>query len=358
MARNLISSDAAIRAIKPGDPRKRLSDGDGLVPAAVRQAAARTAGASTTASTASASMLSLGHLSRHVAGPRPPQGRRRRGSCSPKASTRASSARPSEGSAGAAPRTSEREAQGLPAVELVRGRRSRVVRGAAGRLGARATPTRSSPGSRTDVFPWIGRAPVADITPPQLLEVLRRIEARGVVETAHRALQDSSQVFRYAVATGQATTQPGARPEGCAAAARTRSTSRPSSSPKRFGELLRACDGYAATPVVRAALKLAPMLLLRPGELRFAEWPEIDLDAALWTVPAVRMKRELREKLNGAPHLVPLPKQAVAVSARAARADRARGKMVFRGERHHDRRDEREHGQRGAAGDGLLQPTR
>src|SRR5258706_527812 len=72
-------------------------------------------------------------------------------------------------------------------------------------------------------------------------------------------------------------------------------------------------DKYGATPVVRAALKLAPMLLLRPGELRCAEWPEIDLDAALWTVPAARMKRELREKLLGAPHLVPLPHQAVAV---------------------------------------------
>ena len=77
--------------------------------------------------------------------------------------------------------------------------------------------------------------------------------------------------------------------------------------------MLRAADAdaYAATPVVRAALKLAPMLLLRPGELRFGEWVEIDLAAALWTVPAVRMKRELREKLQGAPHLVPLPKQAV-----------------------------------------------
>ena len=83
--------------------------------------------------------------------------------------------------------------------------------------------------------------------------------------------------------------------------------------PKRFGELLRAGDAYAATPVVRAALKLAPMLLLRPGELRFGEWVEIDLDAALWGVPAVRVKRELREKLQGTPHLVPLPKQALAV---------------------------------------------
>ena len=85
--------------------------------------------------------------------------------------------------------------------------------------------------------------------------------------------------------------------------------------PRRFGELLRASDAYAATTVVRAALKLAPMLLLRPGELRFGEWVELDLDAALWTVPAARMKRELRglHPLTGG------------------------GRYIFRGERHHDR---------------------
>jgi integrase len=106
--------------------------------------------------------------------------------------------------------------------------------------------------------------------------------------------------------------------------------------PARFGALLRAMDHYAATPVVRAALKLAPMLLLRPGELRFAEWSEIDLDGALWTVPSMRMKRELRQKLHGAPHLVPLSRQAVAV-LRALQALTGHAKMVFRGERHHDR---------------------
>ena len=106
--------------------------------------------------------------------------------------------------------------------------------------------------------------------------------------------------------------------------------------PKRFGELLRVGDAYAATPVVRAALKLAPMLVLRPGELRFGEWVEIDLDAALWTVPAMRMKRELREKLQGAPHLVPLPKQAVAV-LRGLQPLTGSGRFIFREERHHDR---------------------
>ena len=181
----------------------------------------------------------------------------------------------------------------------------------------------------------MGSAPVADVTPIQLLEVLRRIEARGVIETAHRALETCGQVFRYAVATGRSATNPARdlkdalrRPEPKHFPAIT--------GPKRLGELLRACDVYAATPVVRAALRLAPMLLLRPGELRFAEWPEIELEAALWTAPAIRMKRELREKLHGAPPLVPLPKQAVAVLG-ALHKLTGHATMVFRGERHHHR---------------------
>lgn len=186
-----------------------------------------------------------------------------------------------------------------------------------------------------DVFPWIGKQPIANITPPLVLEVMRRIEARGVIETAHRALQDSSQVFRYAVATGKAATNPARELKD--ALRRPNSRHFPAIvDPKRFGELLRACDDYAATAVVRAALKLVPMLLLRPGELRFAQWSEFDLDAAMWTVPAVRMKRELRAKLHGAPHLVPLPKQAVAV-LRELHTITGNGSMVFRGERHHDR---------------------
>jgi len=142
--------------------------------------------------------------------------------------------------------------------------------------GPPATPTRSSR-FQADVFPWIGRQPIASITPPQLLVVLRRIEARGVVETAHGALQDCGQVFRHAVATGEAASNPARELKDA--------LKRPDPKhfpaiidPKRFGDLLRACANYAATPVVRAALKLAPMLLLRPGELRFAQWLEIDLD--------------------------------------------------------------------------------
>jgi integrase len=145
-------------------------------------------------------------------------------------------------------------------------------------------------------------------------------------------LQDSSQVFRYAVATGKAASNPARDLKD--ALRRPHARHFPAIiDPKRFGELLRACDDYAATPVVRAALKLAPMLLLRPGELRFAQWSEFDLEGAMWTVPSARMKRELRAKLHGAPHLVPLPKQAVAV-LRELHTITGNGPMVFRGERH------------------------
>lgn len=228
----------------------------------------------------------------------------------------------------------ERQQQGLPPVDSFEAvarewfevKRGGWAKGYADKVIARL---------EADVFPYVGGTPVVGITPVQLLEVLRRIEARGVVETAHRALETCGQVFRYAVATARNTTNPARdlkdalrRPEPKHFPAIT--------DPKRFGELLRACDAYAATPVVRAALKLAPMLLLRPGELRFAEWPEIDLEAALWTVPALRMKRELREKLHGAPHLVPLPRQALAVLHDLHKLT-GHATMVFRGERHHHR---------------------
>jgi integrase len=186
-----------------------------------------------------------------------------------------------------------------------------------------------------DVFPYIGRRPVADVTPPELLDVLRRIEGRGVIETAHRARENCSQVFRFAVVTGRATSDPARdlkdalrKPMVKHFPAITR--------PERLAELLRACRGYAGTPVVRAALQLAPMLLLRPGELRHAQWAEFDLDGATWLVPAARMKREKAGKLLGAPHLVPLPAQAVAVLRELAPLT-DRNAYVFRGERHHDR---------------------
>lgn len=186
-----------------------------------------------------------------------------------------------------------------------------------------------------DVFPWLGDKAIDTLTPPMVLDVLRRIEGRGVVETAHRALENCGQVFRFAVATGRIESNPARdlkdalrRPMVKHFAAIT--------SPERLGELLRAIYSYRGTPVVQAALRLLPMLLLRPGELRRGEWPELDLEQALWTIPAARMKREKVGKLYGKPHLVPLSRQAVAIF-QELQPITGRGAMVFRGERTHER---------------------
>jgi integrase len=186
-----------------------------------------------------------------------------------------------------------------------------------------------------DIFPYIGKSPVDSITPPELLAVLRRIEARGVIETAHRALENCSQVFRFAVAEGKAPSNP-ARDLKDALKKPLVKHFAAITDPLRLGELLRAIQAYQGTPVVRAALALQPMLLLRPGELRFARWLEFDLDNALWIVPAERMKREKAGKINGKPHLVPLPTQAVAI-LRELHILTGDSAYVFRGERHHER---------------------
>jgi integrase len=163
-----------------------------------------------------------------------------------------------------------------------------------------------------DAFPWFGALPIADITAPKLLEALRKVEARGAIETAHRVRQVCGQVFRYGIATGRCERDP---------AADLRDTLQPVIvthhaailDPKQVGALLRAFDDYQGMPTTRAALKLAPLVFLRPGELRQAEWAEFDLDAGMWTIPAARMKRTKQQKVSGAPHLVPLSSQAVAI---------------------------------------------
>lgn len=163
-----------------------------------------------------------------------------------------------------------------------------------------------------DIFPWLGALPVPDITPPKLLETMRRIEARGAIETAHRALQACGQVFRYAIATGRAERNPAADIQGALKPVLVQHM--PAiTDPKRVGELLRSIEAYQGLPVTRAALQLAPLVFVRPGELRQAEWAEFDLDGALWRIPSTRMKRTKAQKAMGLPHLVPLPRQAVEV---------------------------------------------
>jgi integrase len=156
-----------------------------------------------------------------------------------------------------------------------------------------------------DVFPVMGERPIGEIKAPELLAMLRRIESRGALETAHRVRTICSQIFRYAVATGRAerdcaTDLKGALPPY------TKGNHPAITDPKEVAPLLRAIDGYQGSFVVKCALQLAPLFFVRPGELRQAEWSEIDLDAAEWNIPAERMKMKVA-------HLVPLSRQAIVI---------------------------------------------
>ena len=130
-----------------------------------------------------------------------------------------------------------------------------------------------------DIFPWIGSRPIADITAPELLAVLRRIESRQALETAHRARGNCGQVFRYAIATGRAERDPSADLRGALPPAIGEHLAAVTK-PEEVGALLRVLDGYDGSPVVAAALRLAPLVFVRPGELRSAEWVAMNLDKA------------------------------------------------------------------------------
>jgi len=168
------------------------------------------------------------------------------------------------------------------------------------------------------VFPRIGGEPIRTVTGPEVLDLLRRIEAKGRVETAHRVKESLGAIFRYAVATHRATHDPSAALKGALATVKHKSFAS-ITEPTKVGELLRAIRGYDGSDVVRCALELLPLVFVRPGELRGAKWSEFSFDLAdatpgkkpnhpdpQWRIPAERMK--MREQ-----HIVPLSKQAVAV---------------------------------------------
>lgn len=174
------------------------------------------------------------------------------------------------------------------------------------------------------IFPWIGNRPITEIEAPDILALLRRIEERGAHETAHRTKQRCGQVFRYAIASGRATRDPTTDLRGALTPVKVEH--RPAiTDPTSIGELLRAIEGYTGGFVVRCALRLAPLVFVRPGELRKAEWAEIDMDAAVWRIPAERMK--MREA-----HTVPLAPQAVAI-LRELHPLTGAGRYVFPGAR-------------------------
>lgn len=156
-----------------------------------------------------------------------------------------------------------------------------------------------------DLFPWIGDKAIIDLNASELLKTLQRIEERGSIETAHRALQVCGQIFRYAIATKRAERNIAADLQGSLSPMLKKHFAA-ITEPKEIGSLLRAIEGYQGSFVMKCALQLAPLVFVRPGELRQAQWSEFDFEAALWTIPAERMK--MKESL-----LVPLATQAVAI---------------------------------------------
>lgn len=156
-----------------------------------------------------------------------------------------------------------------------------------------------------NVLPFLGDRPIAGVEAPDILTVLKRIEARGAIESAHRVRGILSQVFRYAIAHGLADRDPAADLKGAIPPAKEKHLAS-ITEPKEIGALLRAIDDYSGHHITRCALKLAAYTFVRPGELRHAEWQEIDFEAAEWRIPAEKMK--LRR-----PHVVPLSRQALAV---------------------------------------------
>ncbi len=155
------------------------------------------------------------------------------------------------------------------------------------------------------LFPWLGQRPVVSIVAPELLTVLRRAEANDLGDTPRRLRQYCGQIFRYAIATGRAERDPAADLRG---ALKPHKPTHHAAivEPRAVGALLRAIDSYSGEPVTKAALRIAPLVFVRPGELRRAEWSEIDFEAAVWRIPAARMK--MRDT-----HIVPLSRQAIAI---------------------------------------------
>ncbi|CAM4037745.1 tyrosine-type recombinase/integrase [Roseateles saccharophilus] len=161
-----------------------------------------------------------------------------------------------------------------------------------------------------DLFPRIGAVPLGELTAPLLLEVIRRVEARGATQIAHDLRGYAGQVFKFGIATGRCAGNPAADLRGALGAHNVKHMAA-ILEPAQVGELMRALDTYKGQPATRAALMLSALLFQRPGNIRAMEWAEVDLEAGLWTIPAAKMKRTVHGKVNGRPHLVPLATQAV-----------------------------------------------
>ena len=192
-------------------------------------------------------------------------------------------------------------------------------------------PRSPKPGERPVSLSWAAR--VGEVEPPELLKACERVQDRDAVESAHRLLTTASGVWQYAIARGCATRDI-AQDIKKALKPRQKGHFPAITDPAKLGELLRASDGYGGGPVVRTALYIAPILFQRPGNLRTMRWADLDLDAGLWTIPSADLKRNVEGKKNGAPHKVPLPRQAI-VAIRKLYPVTAGREYVFPGLRDH-----------------------
>jgi integrase len=174
-----------------------------------------------------------------------------------------------------------------------------------------------------DVFPRIGGRPIAEITPKELLEVVSRIEKRGAPDSAHRTLGSCGQIFRYGVRTGVCVGDVSRDLRGALAPV-VESHFAAATDPEHIAGILRVTDGYNGTLTVSSALQLAPLVFVRPGELRQAEWKDVDLDSAVWSFEASKRKR--KEEVKG--HIVPLARQAVDI-LRVLHSLTGNGRYVF-----------------------------
>lgn len=178
-----------------------------------------------------------------------------------------------------------------------------------------------------NLFPAIGGKPLTSITAQMMLDVLKRIQSRGVVDTAHTVKRQAGQVFRYGIQTGRCDRNP--CPDLTGALLPLNVKNRPAIlDPIRVGEMLRAFDTYTGTPITKAALILSALVFQRPGNIRMMEWSWINFEDAMLTIPSASMKRTVAQKRNGRPHLVPLAPQAIAI-LKGIQPITGAGKYVF-----------------------------
>jgi len=170
-----------------------------------------------------------------------------------------------------------------------------------------------------NLFPWLGGKPIASIKAPELLSTLRRVEGRGLNETVHRSLSDSSRVFRYAIVTGRADYNPATDLRGALVPLNKTNHLAAITEPDEVAKLLRTLAGYEGSVITQSALRLAPLVFVRPGELRQAKWEDIDLEVAEWRYLVTKTDTQ---------HVVPLSRQAVSILEELYPIT-GRGKYVF-----------------------------